>query len=211
MHMKLLAIGVSTADTSYPRIAFDDGRLVVGFSSSEGRPVSVSFLGVAAFSWRENGEALLPGEPWDGSCELFDSELLRAHAPGATIGSVEGLRHFRLRFHEWGCLDVLCTGYAEDVPSPDTTSPRNGCDPAPAGDGARTEPVRKELEAGLLGFAVLLGIAGGVLLVIPVLMSFSTGFVATDYGLGVLALVFAGACWGGSRLARTPQTEGTAD
>jgi len=82
--------------------------------------------------------------------------------------------------------------------------PTNVREPAPeerADDAERSE--RTFLEAGFLGLAVLNGIAGAVLLIVPLLITLSGApFAASDYGLG-LAGVFLGAVWWGlSRISR---------
>jgi hypothetical protein len=84
----------------------------VSCRSSMGRIMSLEFLGVAAFSWQENNDSLLPGEPWDGICELYESPWLVEHSAGRTLHSVDGLRHIRLNFNEWGRLNVLCTTFS---------------------------------------------------------------------------------------------------
>jgi hypothetical protein len=104
--------GFSTADTGYPEFASAPGYLLARFTSSDGRPLRVEFVGVAAFSWQESNARLLPGEPWDGSCELFESPLLAAHPPDATLHSSGPLRHLRFNFNAWGCLDVLCVDFS---------------------------------------------------------------------------------------------------
>jgi hypothetical protein len=114
MRVERLKPGFSTADTSYPEFASVPGHLCARFTSSDGRPVRVEFAGVVAFSWQENNFSHLPGEPWDGSCELFDSPLLAAHPPGETLHSSAPLRHLRLNFNEWGRLDVLCAGFSHE-------------------------------------------------------------------------------------------------
>jgi hypothetical protein len=108
MRLEAFHPGFSTADTSYPELTFAPGVLGVSFTSSSGERVGCRFIGVAAFSWCEESDALLPGERWDGSCELFESPLLVAHAPGTTLNSVLGLRHLRLNFSACGRLEVLC-------------------------------------------------------------------------------------------------------
>lgn len=115
MHVQDLHLGFSTADTTYPGLSFAPTRLSVSFESSSGEPVTVDFGGVAAFSWQEDQGELLPGEPWDGPCEVFDSPLLAAHPAGSTTYSVAGLRHIRFHFNEWGRLDVLCIGFARSA------------------------------------------------------------------------------------------------
>lgn len=73
-----------------------------------------------------------------------------------------------------------------------------------------TEPSRETprersfFEAGFLGFAVLNGVAGVVLIVIPLLVSISTGsFVLSDYDVGFAGLGFGAVFWGLSRVARS--------
>ena len=115
MHVQVLHPGFSTADTTYPSLSFAPTRLSVAFESSSGEPVTVDFGGVVAFSWQEDQDGLLAGEPWDGPCELFNTPLLAAHPPGKTMYSVAGLRHIRLHFNEWGRLDVLCIGFSRSA------------------------------------------------------------------------------------------------
>jgi hypothetical protein len=112
MRLEKLHPGFSTADTSYPELVSSPGHLSVRFNNSSGTPVCVEFSSVAAFSWQENNNSLLPGEPWDGPCELFESPLLVLHPAGFTINSVSGLRHIRFNFNAWGRLDVLCATFS---------------------------------------------------------------------------------------------------
>lgn len=113
MRLEKLQAGFSTADTSYPELVSFEGQLSVRFKSSDGHPVRVEFKGVPAFSWQENNGVLLPEEPWDGPCELFESKLLAAHPPGLTMNSSAGpLRHIRFHFNECGRLDVLCVTFS---------------------------------------------------------------------------------------------------
>ena len=115
MHVQVLHPGFSTADTTYPSLSFAPTRLSVAFESSSGEPVTVDFGGVVAFSWQEDQDGLLAGEPWDGPCELFNTPLLGAPPPGKTRYAVAGLRHIRLHFNEWGRLDVLCIGFSRSA------------------------------------------------------------------------------------------------
>jgi hypothetical protein len=112
MRLRKLQPGFSTADTSYPEFVSSAGRLSARFKSSSGQHVQVEFSAVAAFSWQENSGSLLPGEPWDGTCELFDSPLPASHPPGETLHALAELRHIRLNFNAWGRLDVLCAEFA---------------------------------------------------------------------------------------------------
>lgn len=112
MRLERLNTGFSTADTSYPALEFTPGRLTMSFNSSAEDLVRVEFEGVAAFSWQESHGRLLPGEPWDGPCELFGTPLLNEHPAGLTLHARVGLRHIRFNFNEWGRLDVLCSAFA---------------------------------------------------------------------------------------------------
>lgn len=58
--------GFSTADAEYPELRAAAGELHVSFTDWQERVVAVQFSGVCAFRWQE-AEALLPGEPYDGS------------------------------------------------------------------------------------------------------------------------------------------------
>jgi hypothetical protein len=112
MRLERLHPGFSTADTSYPELVSAPGQLFVGFNSSSGHSVRVEFSGVAAFSWQENNDSLLSGEPWDGPCELFESPLLALHPVGLTLYAAPDLRHIRFNFNAWGRLDVLCIAFS---------------------------------------------------------------------------------------------------
>ena len=69
------------------------------------------------------------------------------------------------------------------------------------GGAARAE--RTFLEAGLLGLAVLHGIAGGVLLIVPLAITLSgVPFDAADYGLGFAGVFLAAGWWALSRISR---------
>jgi len=113
MLLEIIKLGFSTADTGYPELVSSAGMLSVRFTSSDGKLVLVHFQGVAAFSWQENNDLLLDGEPADASCEIFNSSLLELHTPGITLNSSPGLRHIRLNFNAWGRLDVLCTSFQQ--------------------------------------------------------------------------------------------------
>lgn len=63
---------------------------------------------------------------------------------------------------------------------------------------------RTFVEAGFYGFAVIYGVAGLVLIVVPFAASFFTGsFALVDYELGIAGLAFAGGFWLLSWLARS--------
>ena len=83
----------------------------MAFRTSTGADASFTFSSVAAFTWQEGEVPLVVDEPWDGACELTQSQLLLAHAGGATMNSSTVPRHLRLRFHPWGTLDVVCGSY----------------------------------------------------------------------------------------------------
>ena len=88
------------------------GQLSVSYSSSSGNLVKIVFTGVPAFSWAEASDSLMPGEPPDGTCEIFGSSLLSEHPDGKTMYSLSQLRHIRLNFNAWGRLDILCMSFA---------------------------------------------------------------------------------------------------
>ena len=113
MRLELLRTSFSTADTSYPELSSGEGTLLVRFESASGESVCVEYREVAAFSWQENNGELLPGEPWDGACELFESSLLAAHPQGLTMHSLSKLRHLRFNFNECGRLEVLCSEFTQ--------------------------------------------------------------------------------------------------
>ena len=110
--MQKLDLGFSIADGSYPDIKSSPGTLVVSFNTSGGNFASIQFTSVAAYAWQEADLPLGPSEPWDGACELKQSPLLSEHSAGSTMHSVGVLRHFRLRFHPWGSLDVIAINFA---------------------------------------------------------------------------------------------------
>jgi hypothetical protein len=92
------------------------GTLRIEFAEAGGRRVSVDFKDVAAFSWRERSpDGDEPDELFDATCELFESELLRAHAPGLAMHVRAPVRHLRLNFNAWGTLDVICSGFVVDA------------------------------------------------------------------------------------------------
>ena len=109
--MKKLDLGFSIADGGYPSMAASPGALSVSFRTSAGADLSLAFSSVAAFTWQEGEVPIGPGEPWDGACELNQSQLLSAHPSGATMHGSSSLRHLRFRFHPWGTLDVVCGSY----------------------------------------------------------------------------------------------------
>lgn len=109
--MQRLDLGFSIADGTYPSLAASPGALSVAFRTSEGTAASFKFSNVAAFSWQEGEVSLLEDEPWEGACELKQSQLLSAHPRGTTMHSVHPPRHLRFRFHPWGTLDVVCCDF----------------------------------------------------------------------------------------------------
>ena len=109
--MQKLDLGFSIADGGYPSLVASPGSLSVAFRTSNGADASFTFSSVAAFTWQEGEVPLTVGEPWDGACELKQSQLLSAHPSGGTMNSCSLPRHLRLRFHPWGTLDVVCGSY----------------------------------------------------------------------------------------------------
>lgn len=110
--MSELNFGVSIADTSYPVVVSKPGEVRIEFTSSQGVPRAIQFMGVPAFRWQEAEVQLEAAEPWDGEYELFGTEWLAKHTNGATVYSGKGLRHLRLNFNAWGHFEVLCTSFA---------------------------------------------------------------------------------------------------
>lgn len=113
MYIKKINAGFSIADTGYPSITTNAGSLTLSFNNSSGELVSVVFTGVAAYHWQESDTTLLPNEPWDSACELFDSPWLQQHPPGQTLYSVDGLRHLRFNFNAWGKFELLCLTFSQ--------------------------------------------------------------------------------------------------
>ena len=109
--MQKLELGFSIADGSYPSFVASPGSLSVAFRTSTGTDASFNFSSVAAFAWQEGEVPLAVDEPWDGACELKQSQLLSAHQSGVPMQSSSPPRHIRLRFHPWGTLDVVCGSY----------------------------------------------------------------------------------------------------
>jgi len=112
MQIHRLNPGFSTADAGYPSISSSPGKLNMAFNNSSSRLVLVEFSGVPAFRWQEGELPLAPGEPYDGSCELFGTEWLSQHTEGRTMNSGPQLRHLRFNFNAWGSLDVLCSSFS---------------------------------------------------------------------------------------------------
>jgi len=106
-YVKTVDPGFSTADAEYPELHSTTGGLRVTFRDWREQLVSIEFIDVCAFRWQEAG-ALLPNEPYDGSCELFESEWLDAHVRGGAIPPGSAHRHLRFNFNACGQLEVLC-------------------------------------------------------------------------------------------------------
>ena len=110
-HIELLNPGFSTADAEYPELVAVAGTLHVKFKDWQERLVKVQFNEVCAFRWQE-AESLLPGEPYDGSCEVRASEWAARHASQGGVSAEVELRHLRFNFNACGQLEVLCVSYA---------------------------------------------------------------------------------------------------
>jgi len=102
--------GFSTADTSYPKIRASAGTLHVTFNDWKEREVRVTFEEVCAFHWQE-AESLLPNEPYDGSCEIIDSEWVSQHGERPLLSGQNSIRHLRFNFNNRGKLEVLCATF----------------------------------------------------------------------------------------------------
>ncbi len=87
----------------------DGWRLVLEARDTEGRPLTLHFLGAAYSAWREASEL----EDWlqDGICELVDSPWLPGLVSLGEIHSAEGLRHLQVHVPSQGLLDVACSDF----------------------------------------------------------------------------------------------------
>jgi hypothetical protein len=103
--------GFSTADAEYPEVRAAHGTLHLKFKDWREQDVEVQFNEVCAFRWQE-AESLLPDEPYDGSCELLESEWAAQHLLQLAVPVEAKLRHLRFNFNACGQLEILCTSYA---------------------------------------------------------------------------------------------------
>lgn len=103
--------GFSTADAEYPEIHSIAGTLHLRFKDWQGRLVQVQFREVCAFRWQD-AESLLPGEPYDGACEVLESEWIAQHVAQGCIAPEAPMRHLRFNFNACGQLEVLCVSHA---------------------------------------------------------------------------------------------------
>ncbi|MFZ5531626.1 MAG: hypothetical protein ACOY4U_11340 [Pseudomonadota bacterium] len=103
--------GFSTADAECPEFSLKAGALQMTFEDWTGSLISVEFQGVVAFSWQEDAQ-LLDGEPYDGACEIFGSDLVARHLAGFYIPKGHPARHLRFNFNACGQLEVVCESFA---------------------------------------------------------------------------------------------------
>ena len=113
-HIAPLDPGFSTADAEYPELHAAAGTLRVSFTDWQQRVVAVQFNEVCAFRWQE-AESLLTGEPYDGSCELVESDWVAQHLAQGSVPSEANLRHLRFNFNACGQLEVLCVSFSVAV------------------------------------------------------------------------------------------------
>ena len=111
MKAEPLQPGFSTADAEYPELRLIGGVLSVKFQDWTERTVQVQFNEVCAFRWQE-AENLLEGEPYDGACEVMQSEWLKRHVEAGSVSPDSGYRHLRFNFNACGQLELLCTSFS---------------------------------------------------------------------------------------------------
>lgn len=108
--LKILNPGFSTADAEYPSFSLSPGKILLTFKDHHGQLIQVDFEGVHAIKWQE-AEILLPDEPYDGSCEILDSDWLTEHKLQDSIPNNSNYHHFRFNFNACGQFDVICTHF----------------------------------------------------------------------------------------------------
>ncbi|WP_250464767.1 hypothetical protein [Microbulbifer litoralis] len=103
---EIIKPGFSTADVGCPQIEMVESKLVLRFKDWKGNEVMVIFPEVVAFKWHMI-ERLIPGEDFDGSHLIVDSEWLMEHLRQEKIGSQEGCEHYKFNFNDSGQLEVI--------------------------------------------------------------------------------------------------------
>ena len=109
--IQLFNPGFSTADAEYPELHAVAGELHLRFEDWQERLVQIQFHDVCAFRWQE-AESLLSGEPYDGACEVLDSEWVKQHLAQGAVPAEMKLRHLRFNFNACGQLEVLCVSHS---------------------------------------------------------------------------------------------------
>jgi hypothetical protein len=110
-YVEPINIGFSTADAQYPELRASAGTLWLSFLDWQEQRIEVAFREVCAYRWQEI-ESLLPNEPYDGSCEVHQSEWVAQHLAQGVVPSDAQLRHLRLNFNACGQLEILCVSFA---------------------------------------------------------------------------------------------------
>lgn len=106
--VRTISPGFSTADAEQPALSLNNQTLVVEFVDWKEEKVRVVFSDVYGLKW-QSIEELLGAEPYDGSCEILNSEWLAEHVRQSCIDNHGGNHHhYRLNFNALGSLDVIC-------------------------------------------------------------------------------------------------------
>ncbi len=109
--VELINPGFSIADAEYPELQLIQGVLHLRFKDWKEQQVAVEFHEVFAFSWQEAEQSLLDDEPYDGVCEIHESELKARHESVGSIPHGQPSRHLRFNFNACGQLEVLCASF----------------------------------------------------------------------------------------------------
>jgi hypothetical protein len=108
--IEILQPGFSTADAEYPEFRIAHGELHLLFKDWREQSVHILFSEVCAFRWQE-AEELLVGEPYDGACEVIQSEWLARHIRDGALPEESKHHHLRFNFNACGQLEVLCASF----------------------------------------------------------------------------------------------------
>jgi hypothetical protein len=110
-HIRLLNGGFSTADGDFATFDFNDHQYVrFSFVDWREETVCLLFKNVVALRW-QTAEELLPGEPYDGSCEIVDSPWLAMHLHQGVIDSDVQYHYYKFSLNPCGSFEVICSGY----------------------------------------------------------------------------------------------------
>ena len=109
LHYELLRPAFSTADASYPQIAFEADRLHVTFQDWRETTVRLLFHDVVSFSWEAGDVAIDLQHRDDESYIVRGSPWLQRHLEVGAVMPTQGHQHYKLCFNAAGVLQVLAT------------------------------------------------------------------------------------------------------
>jgi hypothetical protein len=109
LHYDPLPADFSTADASYPQIAFEAHRLHVTFRDWRETTVRLLFHEVASFSWEAGDVAIDLQHRDDTSYIVRGSPWLQRHLEVGAVTPTEEHQHYKLCFNAAGVLQVLAT------------------------------------------------------------------------------------------------------